>query len=160
MPLEIGIANACKMDILKFKGPKLKGMDVYANLHATLKGFIKFSIKMLKRNKKKYDYFYIHFKETDIPGHDNKPQEKIKMIELLDKIFFSFIKKFVKTEKLIITADHTTSCRVKAHTADPVPVLTFPNYSSKNKKEQRFTEKDGLAGKKILGRKLLESNFF
>ena len=48
---------------------------------------------MLKRNREKHDYFYIHFKETDIPGHDNKPIDKVRMIELLDKRFFSFLRR-------------------------------------------------------------------
>ncbi|MFH1425408.1 MAG: alkaline phosphatase family protein [archaeon] len=163
MPLEIGIAKAFKMKVLRFKPVKLKNMDIYANLHTTLKGFAKFSKKMLKRNYKKYDYFYLHFKKTDTPGHDNLPHEKVKMIESLDQRFFSFLKEFIKDKdtKLIITADHTTACKYKAHTSDPVPVLTYPNPTTKTpSSEQRFTEFWGLKGKKILGRKLLESNFF
>ena len=113
---------------------------------------------MLKKNKDKYDYFYVHFKKTDIPGHDNRPLDKVKMIELLDQRFFSFLRNFVKKERVIITADHTTACRLKAHTADPVPVLTYP--SGKIKKDQRFTEEWGLKGKKIIGNKLLEKNLF
>jgi 2,3-bisphosphoglycerate-independent phosphoglycerate mutase len=159
MPLEIGIGKACKMDILKFKRPKMRGIDIYANLYMALKGFIKFTKKTLKRNHKKYDYFYIHFKKTDTPGHDNLPKEKVKIIEMLDQKFFSFLKDFIKNNKLLITADHTTACKYKAHTSDPVPVLTYPHEDKKNS-EQRFTEFWGSRGKKILGRKLLESNFF
>ena len=158
MPLEGGIAKATGMEVYKFRYPKLKNIDVYSNLFSGLKKAIKNAIKMLKRNYKKYDYFYIHFKETDIPGHDNLPHEKVKMIELLDARFFSFLKEFIKNNKLIITADHTTACRLKSHTADPVPVLTYP---SQNKhKEQRFTETCALNGRKILPRKLLENYFF
>ncbi|MBU0760271.1 MAG: phosphoglycerate mutase [Nanoarchaeota archaeon] len=160
MPLEIGIAKSLNMDIFKFKPPKLKSMDVYANLFSGLKGFMKFSTKKLKKNKNKYDYFYIHFKKTDTPGHDNKPLEKVKMIELLDQKFFSFLKEFIGENKLIITADHTTSCEQKAHTADPVPVLTYPISGKKKNPNQRFTEQDSKTGRKILGRKLLEQNLF
>ena len=116
---------------------------------------------MLKKNHKKYDYFYIHFKKTDIPGHDNKPLEKIKMIEHLDSTFFKFLRNFIRNDRLIITADHTTACKLKAHTADPVPVLTYPYKSLKKlPQERRFTEKYAREGRKILGRKLLEENFF
>jgi len=159
MPLEKGIAKACGMDLIKFKGPKMKGIDVYANLYATIKGFIKFTKKALKKNKNKYDYFYIHFKKTDTPGHDNLPFEKVKMIELLDQRFFAFLKDFIKENKIIVTADHTTACKLKAHTSDPVPVLTYP-VNTKTNPEQRFTEFWGQKGRKIMGRKLLESNFF
>jgi len=92
-----------------------------------------------------------------VPGHDNKPMDKIKMIEILDKDFFSFLKDFVKEEKLIITADHTTACRKKMHTADAVPVLIYPQEKESAK---RFTEKEGLLGKKLIGRSLLKNNFF
>ena len=157
MPLEIGIARVAKIDVYKFRYPKLRGIDIYSSLEDGLKKAIKNSVKMLKRNKKKYDYFYVHFKETDTPGHDNKPLEKIKMIELLDSRFFSFLKKFIGNEKLVVTADHTTSCRKKAHTAGAVPVLIYP-YSGEGKK--RFTEKEGMKGKKWMGRKLLEGTLF
>jgi len=183
MPLEIGVSKSLNMNIYKFKPLKIKSMDIYANLHASLKGFMKFTIKTLKKKHKRYDYFYIHFKKTDTPGHDNLPLEKVKMIEALDKQFFSFLKEFIKMSgpqggrlgrrtggqrtssdrtppKILITADHTTACKLKAHTSDPVPVLTYPNPTKKQIKDQRFTEASGLKGKKILGKKLLDSNFF
>lgn len=158
-PLEIGIARASGMDIYSFKIPKFKGIDVYEHLFTTLKKAIKYSIKMLKRNKKKYDYFYVHLKETDLPGHDNKPLEKVKMIELIDKRFFSFLGRFIENSKLIITADHTTSCRQKAHTSAPVPVLSYP-FLDKAKEGQRFTEAEGLKGRKLIGRNLLKERMF
>ncbi|MBS3088852.1 phosphoglycerate mutase [Candidatus Pacearchaeota archaeon] len=158
MPLEIGIAKAAGMDVYRFWYPKLKSTDVYANLHYGLKQAVKYSLKMIKKYRKKYDYFYIHLKETDIPGHDNKPNEKVKMIEYIDSYFFYYLKKWIQNNKLIITADHTTSCQQKVHTADPVPVLTYP--FNPKQKEQRFTEEDAKKGRKIIGRKLLEENFF
>lgn len=160
MPLEIGIARACQMSVYRYKLQKFKGTDVYANLYSTLKGFTKFAIKTLKKKQNKHDYFYVHFKKTDTPGHDNLPLEKVKMIEFLDRTFFKFILHFIKNKKLVITADHTTACKFKAHTADPVPVLTYPHPKHKIIKHQRFTEKDSQKGKKILGRKLLETRLF
>lgn len=159
MPLEKGIAKALGMDIYKFSYPPLKKFDVYDNLYAGLWRAMKYSIKMLRKNKKKYDYFYIHLKETDIPGHDNKPLDKLKMIEILDKKLLKFLRKFIKNEKLIITADHTTACRKKAHTADPVPVLSYP-FTGKGLHIQRFTESCALQGKQILGRRLLKEKMF
>ena len=164
MPLEKGIAKATGMEIYSFKYPKLKDLDAYASLYLGLRKAIKNSIKLIKRYKNKYDYFYIHLKETDLPGHDNKPLEKVKMIELIDKKFFPYINKISKNTKIIVTADHTTSCRLKSHTDDPVPVLTFPYAEPKKGKKQnperRFTEKDSKDGKKIIARKLLEENLF
>ena len=157
MPLEIGVAEAAGMEVYKFKYPKLKGIDVYGNLYSGLDEAIKYAKKMLWWSKNKQDYFYIHFKETDVPGHDNKPLDKVKMIELLDKDFFSFLKDFIKEEKLIITADHVTACRKKKHTDGAVPVLI---YSPGKEGTRRFTEKDGLEGKRLSGRNLLKNFFF
>ncbi|RMD66699.1 phosphonopyruvate decarboxylase, partial [Candidatus Pacearchaeota archaeon] len=155
LPLEIGIARAAGMDVKTFPYPKMRSIDVYSNLFAALKKATKQAVKVLKKNKDKYDYFYIHLKETDVPGHDNKPHEKVKMIEMIDKRFFSFLKKFIVGGKLVLTADHTTACKLKAHTSDPVPVLIYPS-PSKRKQGGRFTESDGRQGKKLIARKLLE----
>lgn len=157
MPLEIGVSEAAGMDVYKFRYPKLNGVDVYGNLYDGLDEAIKYAKKMLSSYKSKIDYFYIHFKETDVPGHDGKPLDKVKMIEILDKDFFSFLKDFAKEEKIIITADHTTPCEEKMHSADAVPVLIYPSEKESGK---RFIEKDGFSGRKILGKNLLKTNFF
>ena len=158
MPLEKGIAEAAGMEIYKFSYPKLKGIDVYGNLYEGLERAIKYAKRMIWWKNTKYDYFYIHFKETDIPGHDNKPFDKVKMIELLDKKFFSFMRKYLKEGiKLVVTADHTTACRKYAHSAEPVPVLT---YHHGKESEKRFTEAEGLKGRKLMGRNLLKNAFF
>ena len=159
-PLEIGIARAFGMDLYSFRVDKFKGIDVYEHLFVTLRKAIKYAIKLLKRYRKKYDYFYIHFKETDLPGHDNKPMEKVKMIEMIDEKFFSFLKNFIGENKLIVTADHATSCRKKAHTDGAVPVLSYPNFEGKISEGQRFIESEGLKGRKIMGRRLLEEKMF
>ena len=137
MPLEKGIARVMGMEPYKFSYPKLKRIDVYANLYDGLKKAIKYSRKMLKKFRKEHDYFYVHLKECDLPGHDNKPLDKVKMIELIDDRFFGFLKGFVGDDtKLIVTADHTTASRMKAHTADPEPVLTYPYPGGIDKKRK------------------------
>ncbi len=158
MPLEIGIAKAVGMEAYKFKYPKLKGIDIYSTLYLGLRKAIKYAVKMMKRNYEKYDYFYIHFKETDIPGHDGRPRDKVKMIEIIDNNFFSFLNKYMDKTKIVITADHTTSCNKKRHTSGAVPVLIY--LGKKGKEGQRFTEKNGLKGKKWSGKKLLEGTLF
>tara|TARA_Y100000034_G_C6899441_1_gene415427 strand:+ start:1711 stop:2958 length:1248 start_codon:yes stop_codon:yes gene_type:complete len=161
MPLEIGIAKACGMGVYRFRYPKLKGIDSYKNLYEGLEKAIRNSIKMLKKHRKKYDYFYIHLKETDTVGHDGNAKDKMKMIEMIDAGLFGFLKRFLKDRKtnVLVTADHTTSCRKKAHTEKPVPVLTWPHEKGGDRR-QRFTEKYGLKGKKIVGRRLLGDGLF
>jgi len=161
MPLEKGIAKATGMANYTFGYPKLKGVDAYGNLYDGLKLATKYAGRMIWRYMNKYDYFYVHFKETDLPGHDNKPMEKVKMIEMIDARFFGYLKKLASKDnrlKIIITADHATPCRLKTHSADAVPVLSYP-YDGKER-EQRFTEEQALLGKKIVGRKLLGERLF
>ena len=161
MPMEMGFSKISGMGMSSFKYPKLKGYDVYENLHSGLKKACKVSVKTLKKNHKKYDYAYIHIKETDIPGHDNKPLEKKAMIEFLDRKLFSFLKKFaVKRKiKIIVTGDHSTPCKLKGHSADPVPVLL---YNDSIPKEKRFSEKEARRGSlgRLLGNELLEKAGF
>ncbi|MEK6906526.1 MAG: phosphoglycerate mutase, partial [Nanoarchaeota archaeon] len=83
--------------------------------------------------------------------HDNKPVEKKNMIEYIDRTLFDFLRKFAveKNIKIVITGDHSTPCKLKDHSSDPVPVLLFDN---SNSTEKRFTELDSRAG--VLGEML------
>jgi 2,3-bisphosphoglycerate-independent phosphoglycerate mutase len=158
MPLEIGFSKICGMDNFSFDYPKLKDLDAYGNLWNGLKKACKFSIKVLKKNKKKADYAYIHIKETDLPGHDNKPFEKKMMLEYIDRIFFKFLRKFAPPNKIkvVVTADHSTPCKFKKHSADPVPVLF---YNDSIPKEKIFCEKEARKGTlgRIMGKDLLKT---
>jgi 2,3-bisphosphoglycerate-independent phosphoglycerate mutase len=142
MPLEIGFSRTCGMKNTAFEYPKLKGLDAYENLWKGLKKACKYSIKFLKKNKKTADYAYIHIKETDLPGHDNKPFEKKLMIEYLDITLFKFLRNFAPRNKIkiAVTADHSTPCKLKNHSADPVPVMLY-GAEEIPIKEQRFSEK-------------------
>ncbi|MBS3159953.1 2,3-bisphosphoglycerate-independent phosphoglycerate mutase [Candidatus Woesearchaeota archaeon] len=121
MPLEIGIGRLCGMHILKVPSLDLK-RDLYKNLYNKLEFIIKNAKKAIKKNS--YDVYYIHFKEIDIPGHDNRPKDKAKMLEILDKKFFSFLKN-LKNVEIIVTGDHSTPCELRKHSADPVPILWY-----------------------------------
>ncbi len=125
MPLEIGISRASGMKTFQLKYPELKSIDSYKNLYEGLYNTIDSSIKILRKDWKNFSGCYIQIKETDIPGHDNKPHEKKKMLEIIDREFFSFLRKFIydKNIKLVITCDHSTPCKLKSHSSDSVPVL-------------------------------------
>ena len=158
MPLEIGISKLSSMKVFSFPYPDLKKIDVYSTLYEGLNKSIKFAIKTIKKQHKHYNGCYLQFKETDIPGHDNKPHEKKKMIGLIDKKFFGFLKNFSEKEniKIVITCDHSTPCKLKSHSAHPVPVLV---YDGKEKdKTKRFTEKESKKGSlgKMFGRDFIQ----
>jgi 2,3-bisphosphoglycerate-independent phosphoglycerate mutase len=156
MPLEIGFSRQSGMKTFSFEYPRLKGLDVYKNLYDGLEKACKFSIRVIKRNRKKADYVYVHIKEVDLPGHDNKPIEKKQMIEYIDRTLFGFLRKFAPPNKIsiLVTADHSTPCKLKSHSADPVPVLL---YNGSIPKERKFCESEAKKGSlgRIMGSELL-----
>src|SRR5580693_6248349 len=84
-----------------------------------------------------YDYFFIHYKYTDMYGEDGNCQAKKKAIEELDAALPILLQK--KPEVLAITGDHSTPCAVKGHSWHPQPVLLNAPLSGSDKLE-RFTE--------------------
>jgi 2,3-bisphosphoglycerate-independent phosphoglycerate mutase len=72
-----------------------------------------------------YDALYIHIKGPDIPAHDGRAEDKRDVIEDIDLAFFGELLPGIDTGRtlLAVTADHSTSCVRKAHTAEPVPLL-------------------------------------
>ena len=157
MPLEVGFSLISGMQVFSFEYPKLTDLDSYKNLYEGLKKACKFNIKILKKTYKKFDYAYVHLKETDLPGHDNKPLEKKMMLEYIDKTFFKFLRKFAPPNKIkvVVTCDHSTPGKLKAHSADPVPVLF---YNDSVPKEKKFCEKEARKGSlgRIMGPELLK----
>ncbi len=151
MPLEKGLAQLAGFKIINVPIPKITTTDIYSHLYETLKVTIQSSKKALKEAK--YNCYYLHIKETDIPGHDNRPKDKKQMIELLDKDLFSFLNTL--DCELILTGDHSTPCEDKGHTLDPVPLL----WIGKEKKDnvQRFTENECRKGSlgKLYGKDIL-----
>ena len=156
IPLEVGFSQVSGMSVFSFEYPKLKSYDAYENLWDGLKKACKFNVKVLKKTYKKFDYAYVHIKETDLPGHDNKPVEKKMMLEYIDKTLFNFLRKFAPKNKIkvVVTADHSTPCKFKAHSSDPVPVLFYNNSIPREKK---FCEKEARKGvlKSMKGEELL-----
>jgi len=159
MPLEIGFSRVCEMKNFGFEYPKLSGIDAYENLWKGLRKACKNAIKVIKKNHSKFDYAYIHLKETDLPGHDNKPVEKKLMLEYIDMTFFKFLRKFCPSKKIkvVVTGDHSTPCKLKAHSADPIPVLFYPA-DDRKPEEKHFNEKEARKGSlgRILGNDLLK----
>lgn len=152
-PLEKGIAKLAGIIIHPIEVPPITSKNVYKHLYESLNLTIKESLKFLKNNFKKYNFFYIHLKETDIPGHDGLPFEKKKMLELIDKEFFSKLRNF--KVQIAITCDHTTPCNRKRHTYHPVPLLI---YGKGKDSVQRFTEHECRFGSigRIKGKDLVK----
>ena len=90
-----------------------------------------------------YDFFFIHFKYTDMYGEDGNFEAKRKAIEELDTALPILLRK--KPEVLAITGDHSTPCALKGHSWHPQPVLLHSPCSGSDKLD-RFTETGANTG--------------
>jgi len=147
MPVEKGIALLTGMDIIDV--PQSTGhLDVDYPIWA----------KIALESIKKYDGIYVHIKGPDEPAHDGDYQKKKESIELIDKYFFANLIPAINLKDYIIciTADHSTVCAIKAHSADPVPLLVVGG-KIKPDGTMSFSEKAAKLGSigEILGRDIM-----
>lgn len=112
MPVERGIAMLLGM--APVDAPRLRTEEDYAAWAA-----------LASEALEGYDALYVHIKGPDIPAHDGRAQDKRDVIELIDRAFFAEVLPRLDTYGTIVavTADHSTSCVRKAHTAEPVPLV-------------------------------------
>ncbi|HEV2207629.1 MAG TPA: 2,3-bisphosphoglycerate-independent phosphoglycerate mutase [Verrucomicrobiae bacterium] len=90
-----------------------------------------------------FDFFFIHFKYTDMYGEDGNFAAKRKAIEEFDAALPLLLRK--KPDVLAITGDHSTPCALKGHSWHPQPVLLHSACSGSDKLE-RFTETGANTG--------------
>jgi 2,3-bisphosphoglycerate-independent phosphoglycerate mutase len=84
-----------------------------------------------------YDFFFIHYKYTDMYGEDGNFEGKKKAIEEFDAALPKLLQN--RPDVLAITADHSTPCAMKGHSWHPPPVLISSAFSGSDKLD-RFTE--------------------
>ncbi len=113
MPVEMGIARLTGMGVVEAPTgiAPAEQYDAWARLALeAIEGF---------------DGLYIHIKGPDLPAHDGDHEGKVASIEAIDRVFFARLLDGVDLGRSLIgvTADHSTSCRRKAHTDGPVPLL-------------------------------------
>jgi 2,3-bisphosphoglycerate-independent phosphoglycerate mutase len=84
-----------------------------------------------------YNFFFIHYKYTDMYGEDGNFEGKKRAIEEFDAALPILLRK--KPDVLAITGDHSTPCAAKGHSWHPQPVLLHSSLSGSDKLE-RFTE--------------------
>jgi 2,3-bisphosphoglycerate-independent phosphoglycerate mutase len=90
-----------------------------------------------------FDFFFIHYKYTDMYGEDGNFAAKQRAIEDFDAALPLLFGK--KPAVLAITGDHSTPCLVKGHSWHPQPVLIHSAFSGSDKL-QRFTETGANTG--------------
>jgi 2,3-bisphosphoglycerate-independent phosphoglycerate mutase len=99
---------------------------------------------------------YVHIKGPDEFGHDGDPVGKKKVIEKIDRDFFSKAARRADDVVLGVSCDHATPCTMKMHSSDPVPLLIS---GASDGVARRFTEQEAklgslglLKGSEVLGR--------
>ncbi|MBO8161602.1 MAG: 2,3-bisphosphoglycerate-independent phosphoglycerate mutase [Thermosipho sp. (in: Bacteria)] len=76
-----------------------------------------------------YDFFYVHVKKTDSYGEDGNFENKVKVIEEVDKALPILLE--LNPDVLIVTGDHSTPCKMKAHSFHPVPLMIRAEFTRK-----------------------------
>ena len=136
MPVERGISKLTGMHLVDLPPPS-----------HNLKKDCTLRVKILLNLLPSYDCFYIHIKGTDEPGHDGNFKLKTQLIATVDKYFFGNLLEEIRLEDYVIcvTADHSTPCRLKAHSDDPVPIVISGN-KIKEDNVSKFCEKECKKG--------------
>ncbi len=86
-----------------------------------------------------YDFIFFHVKGTDSAGEDGNFDEKVKVLEELDK----FIPRLeeLSPDVLVITGDHSTPSTYKGHSWHPVPFILVSKWCRPDN-VKRFCESD------------------
>lgn len=128
-----GVCRAVGMDTIKVKGAT---GHFDSNIHAKAEA----AIKALKS----YDLVFLHIKGADELSHDGNFYGKVKMIERIDKEVIKLIIEKVKNTTIVLTADHSTPCSIRQHSADPVPIAILGDVRTDDVK--KFSERDCAKG--------------
>jgi len=133
MPVERGISKLAGMHLVDLPPPS-------GDLKRDCLLRVKKLLELLRSTL--YDCFYVHIKGPDEPAHDGKFQLKTQMIATIDTSFFGELLPKISLRDCIVcvTADHSTPCKLRAHSDDPVPLLISGNRIEGDKVE-KFSEK-------------------
>jgi 2,3-bisphosphoglycerate-independent phosphoglycerate mutase len=147
MPVEKGIALLTGIEIISVP-------DSTGHLDVDYPIWSKVALDSIQ----KYGCIYVHIKGPDEPAHDGDFQTKKNIIEAIDKFFFATLLPRLEMSNTVVavTADHSTVCAMKAHSADPVPLL-ISGGNLKPDGSMSFSERSAKLGSlgEILGREIL-----
>jgi 2,3-bisphosphoglycerate-independent phosphoglycerate mutase len=124
-PMYRGLARLVGMDVLD-TGP------TFADEIATL-----------KRHWDRYDFFFLHYKDTDKAGEDGDFDAKVDALERFDARLPDILA--LRPDVLAVSGDHSTPSILAAHGWQPVPALVASAYCGADH-VSRFTERDCAGG--------------
>jgi len=97
----------------------------------------------LCQNYNKFDFFFVHIKDTDSRGEDGNFAEKVRMIEKVDSLIPRITD--LHPDVLVVTGDHSTPAALASHSWHPLPVLLSSDTCRPDRVEQ-FGERDCIHG--------------
>ena len=124
-PMYRGLARLVGMDVLD-TGP------TFADEIATL-----------NRHWDRYDFFFLHYKDTDKAGEDGDFDAKVDALERFDARLPDILA--LRPDVLAVSGDHSTPSILAAHGWQPVPALVASAYCGADH-VSRFTERDCAGG--------------
>ena len=135
----------------------IRGIGVYAGLRPIIvegatglydtnyEGKATAAIEALKDN----DFVFLHVEASDEAGHEGNYELKKTTIEYLDhrvcRPILDALAQFDEPVTLAVLPDHPTPCRIRTHSATPVPVMIYtPGVAPDN--ISRYNERSAAAG--------------
>lgn len=100
-------------------------------------------VRTLRQHREAYDFFFLHYKDTDRAGEDGDFAGKVAALERLDALIPEIVT--LKPDVLAVTGDHASPAILKGHGWQPVPVLLWSRYCGADPVTQ-FTERACAAG--------------
>jgi 2,3-bisphosphoglycerate-independent phosphoglycerate mutase len=101
---------------------KVVGMDVVK----TGAGFAE-EVATLTQHWQSYDFFFVHYKDTDKAGEDGDFDAKVAALERFDAFVPAI--EALAPDVLVVSGDHATPSVLAGHGWQPVPVLVRSRYS-------------------------------
>ncbi len=101
-------------------------------------------IEALRTHWEAYDFFFLHYKYTDSAGEDGDFQKKVEATEAFDREIPRVLE--LRPDVLIVTGDHSTPSRMRAHSFHPVPLLLWAPATVRPDLVTRFGERPCLQG--------------
>lgn len=111
------------------KSPEIPGVTGYIDTDFTAKKDT--AIKLFEEGN---DLVYIHMEAPDECGHRGEVENKVKAIEIIDKLVVGPMIEYLKgsPHRILIMPDHPTPLSVKTHVSDPVPYVLYCSEEEKS----------------------------
>ena len=124
--------------------PMYRGLARLAGMRAlACPGGMEEQIAVARERWDEFDYFFIHYKQTDAAGEDGDFAAKVRALEAFDAYVPGLVD--LGADVLMVAGDHSTPARMAVHSWHPVPFLLNSPYA-RGGGVQHFTERECLGG--------------